>query len=106
MARHSVRAIRAGQYGNVTGRADRMGQTMARQSAQPPRSSPRSRLEPRIRRLLLFVSALVFTDTIFFTALTPLLPHYVHAVGLSKAGAGVLVAAYPFGTLAAALPAG
>jgi MFS family permease len=56
--------------------------------------------------LLLFVGALVFTDTIFFTALTPLLPHYVHAVGLSKAGAGILVAAYPFGTLAAALPAG
>lgn len=59
-----------------------------------------------MRRLLLFISALVFTDTIFFTALTPLLPHYVHAVGLSKAGAGILVAAYPFGTLAAALPSG
>ncbi len=59
-----------------------------------------------IRTLLLFVSALVFVDTTFFTALTPLLPHYVHSVGLSKTGAGLLVAAYPAGTLAGALPGG
>ncbi|HWF78994.1 MAG TPA: MFS transporter [Streptosporangiaceae bacterium] len=59
-----------------------------------------------IRTLLIFVSALVFVDTTFFTALTPLLPHYVHSAGLSKTGAGILVAAYPFGTLAGALPGG
>jgi MFS family permease len=56
--------------------------------------------------LLIFVCALVFTDTVFYTALTPLLPHYAHAAHLSKAQAGILVAAYPFGTLAASLPSG
>ncbi len=73
-----------------------------RQSRGPSRPA----LARPIRMLLLFVSALVFTDTIFFTALTPLLPHYVHTVGLSKAGAGILVAAYPAGTLLSALPSG
>jgi MFS family permease len=64
------------------------------------------RLSSGLRRLLLFISVLVFVDTMFYTALTPLLPHYVHSAHLSKAGAGFLVAAYPFGTLLGALPAG
>ena len=42
----------------------------------------------------------------FFAALTPLLPHYSRELGLSKAGAGVLQAAYPVGTLVGAVPAG
>jgi MFS family permease len=59
-----------------------------------------------VRRLLLLVGAIVFVDTMFFAALTPLLPHYSRELGLSKAGAGVLQAAYPVGTLVGALPAG
>ena len=50
-----------------------------------------------MRRLLLLTSAIVFFDTLFFAALTPLLPHYADALGLDKTGAGVLAAAYPAG---------
>lgn len=66
----------------------------------------RLRLSRPMLALLAFVCALVLVDTVFYTALTPLLPHYVRAVGLTKAGAGILVAAYPAGTLAGALPGG
>jgi MFS family permease len=59
-----------------------------------------------VRRLLLLTSAVVFFDTLFFAVLTPLLPHYADALGLGKAGAGVLSAAYPAGALAGAIPSG
>src|SRR5215469_1031723 len=69
-------------------------------------SGIRLRLDPPMLRLLGFVCALVFVVTVFFSALTPLLPHYVRVAGLSKAGAGILVASYAAGTLAGSLPGG
>src|SRR6266567_1066445 len=42
----------------------------------------------------------------FFAALTPLHPHYVHDFHLGKAGAGVLQAMYPAGALVAGIPGG
>jgi MFS family permease len=59
-----------------------------------------------MRRLLFLTGAVVLVDTMFFAALTPLLPHYVDELGLGKAGAGVLQAMYPLGALVAAIPSG
>ncbi len=59
-----------------------------------------------MRKLLLLVGGIVFVDTMFFAALTPLLPDYADEFDLSKAGAGVLSAAYPAGALVAGLPSG
>src|SRR5213075_838380 len=59
-----------------------------------------------MRRLLVLVGAIVLVDTMFFTALTPLLPHYVHKLELGKAGAGLMQVMYPLGALLAAVPGG
>jgi MFS family permease len=59
-----------------------------------------------MRRLLLLTGAIVLVDTMFFAALTPLLPHYVDELDLGKAGAGVLQAMYPAGALLAGIPSG
>jgi MFS family permease len=56
--------------------------------------------------VLLLSGSIVFLDTMFFAALTPLLPHYAHRFDLTKTGAGVLAAAYATGVLVAAIPSG
>jgi MFS family permease len=59
-----------------------------------------------VRRVLLLTSAIVLADTVLYTALTPLLPHYADQLDLGKTGAGVLAAAYPAGALFGAIPSG
>jgi MFS family permease len=59
-----------------------------------------------MRRLIAFVSIVLFVDTMFYAAITPLLPDLSDQYGLSKSAAGVLAAAYPAGTFAGALPGG
>jgi MFS family permease len=59
-----------------------------------------------MRRLVLLVSTIVAVDTAFYTALTPLLPHYAHQYGLSKAAAGIFISAFALGVVLGAIPAG
>jgi MFS family permease len=59
-----------------------------------------------MRRLLVFVCTIVFVDTLFYAAITPILPELSDEYGLSKTAAGVLAAAYPAGTFVGALPGG
>ena len=59
-----------------------------------------------MRKLLILASAMIFFDVAFFAAIAPLLPEYVDNLGLSKAEAGILSAAYAAGTLFGSLPAG
>ena len=59
-----------------------------------------------MRGLLAFVCLVVFVDTVFYAAITPILPELSDEYGLSKTAAGVLAAAYPAGTFLGALPGG
>jgi predicted MFS family arabinose efflux permease len=59
-----------------------------------------------VRRLVLLVGAIVLVDTMFYAAITPLLPKLADDLGLGKNGAGVLTGAYAAGTLVGSLPAG
>jgi MFS family permease len=59
-----------------------------------------------VRRLVLLVGAIVLVDTMFYAAITPLLPKLAADLDLGKNGAGVLTGAYAAGTLLGSLPAG
>ena len=50
-----------------------------------------------MRRLALLVGAIVLVDTMFYAAITPLLPRLADDLGLGKNGAGVLAGAYAAG---------
>jgi MFS family permease len=59
-----------------------------------------------MRRLVAFVCLVVFVDTMFYAAVTPLLPELSDQYDLSKTAAGILAAAYPAGAFVGALPGG
>lgn len=49
---------------------------------------------------------MVLIDTLFYAALTPLLPYFSEELGISKSGAGVLSGAFGVGVLAGSAPGG
>jgi MFS family permease len=58
-----------------------------------------------IRRLLALVTVAMVIETAAYSAITPLLPGLADDHDLSKAAAGILMGAYPVGTLLLAIPA-
>jgi predicted MFS family arabinose efflux permease len=59
-----------------------------------------------MRRLVALVGAVILVDTMYYAAITPLLPELARELELGKHGAGVLTGAYAVGTLVGSLPAG
>jgi len=59
-----------------------------------------------VRRLALLVGAIVLVDTMFYAAITPLLPRLADELHLGKNGAGVMAGAYAAGVLVGSLPGG
>ncbi|QIN78138.1 MFS transporter [Rubrobacter marinus] len=59
-----------------------------------------------MRRLLILTCAMVLVDTIFYAALTPLLPYYTGELGLSRSAAGILSGAFGVGVLLGSAPGG
>ena len=59
-----------------------------------------------MRRLIALVGAVILVDTMFYAAITPLLPELSDRLDLGKDAAGLLAATYALGNLAGALPAG
>ena len=59
-----------------------------------------------MRRLLILTCAMVLVDTIFYAALTPLVPYFTGELGLSKSAVGILSGAFGAGVLLGSAPAG
>jgi MFS family permease len=62
-------------------------------------------LEPEQRTIVL-IRVLLGFESVLYSVLTPVLPHYAHAFGASKPAIGVLAASYPAGMLPGALLGG
>ncbi|HSC03374.1 MAG TPA: MFS transporter [Solirubrobacteraceae bacterium] len=69
-----------------------------------PRLAPPA-LDPE-RRTIVLISVLLGFESVLYSVITPVLPHYAHAFGASKPAIGLLAASYPAGMLPGALLGG
>jgi predicted MFS family arabinose efflux permease len=74
-----------------------MSSTLTRRLA-----AARDRYGPE-RRTVLLISVLLGFESVLYSAVTPVLPHYAHLFGASKPAIGVLAASYPAGMLPGSL---
>ncbi|HUA05193.1 MAG TPA: MFS transporter [Solirubrobacteraceae bacterium] len=58
------------------------------------------------QRTIALIRVLLGFESVLYSVLTPVLPHYAHAFGASKPAIGVLAAAYPAGMIPGALLGG
>jgi len=73
---------------------------------RPPPPAPTRPGQAPPTLLFVVAGAVIFFDTVFYSAVVPLLPTLSRQLHLSKASAGVLTAGYAAGTLVGSLPAG
>jgi predicted MFS family arabinose efflux permease len=69
------------------------------------RPRPLHALDPEQRPIVL-IRVLLGFESVLYSVLAPVLPHYAHAFGASKPAIGVLAAAYPAGMIPGALLGG
>ena len=69
-----------------------------------PRPAPRA-LDPE-RRTVVLIGVLLGFESVLYSVITPVLPHYAQLFGASKPAIGVLAASYPAGMLPGALLGG
>ena len=73
---------------------------------RPRRPRPTLRAFDPGQRTILLIRVLLGFESVLYSVLTPVLPHYAHAFGASKPAIGVLAAAYPAGMIPGSLLGG
>ncbi len=75
-------------------------------TALQTRAHPTTEKQDPERRTIVLISVLLGFESVLYSVITPVLPHYAHAFGASKPAIGVLAASYPAGMVPGAMLGG